>query len=147
MASRLVRAIAALVLTACQNEPVAPGTPPSGLPVTVRALSVEEALAAGPPPYAFARGDSVVALAVINGQCSPVIASAGFEGDELVLTMTQRGQDAPAICIAAAIPTTFRNVIRDVPTRPFYTLVMKQRFEASGQAPQERRIARMTIYR
>ena len=91
MTSRLVRFTTVMLLAACQREPLAPTTPPGGLPVSVRALSVDEALAAGPPPYAFARGDSVVALAVINGSCSPVIASAGFEGDELVLTMTQRG--------------------------------------------------------
>ncbi|MES3034071.1 MAG: hypothetical protein V4813_08740 [Gemmatimonadota bacterium] len=145
MPFRAVLVFLSLAVSACRDLPVAPVSPPEGLPVSLEigqgAMSTYD-----PRTPILAAGDSLVISAVLSSAgCAPVVASAGHAGDLLVVTLTSRAAEQPQICIAMARSELVRTVVRPAPAGR-YTVVLRRRFEGyNGQAAQEREILRGAV--
>ena len=128
--------------TACHESPVAPASPPEGLPVSLRQLSSPDAFS-GSNPVVVAQGDSVMLTAVLPASnCGiDVSTAAGLSNGRLVVTVTSRPDGRLTICSLSARSGVFRAVVRPAPPGR-YTAVLRQRFESPTQAPQEREVVR-----
>ncbi len=143
MTSRAMLLLLSVAATACYDSPVAPARPPEGLPVTLRELSATDAWTWGSP--VIAQGDSVILTAVLGGMdCVGVSASAGLSNGRLVVTIISRAPGVLTVCPMIARSAAFRAVVRPAPAGR-YTAVLRQRFEAPPQAPQEREVVRAPV--
>jgi hypothetical protein len=144
MTSRSALVLLSLAATACHDAPVAPESPPVGLPVTLRMLSSPDAFS-GRSPLIVAQGDSVMLTAELSAMnCFDVSTSAGLSNARLVVTITARSPGVLTVCQAIARRGVFRAVVRPAPSGR-YTAVLRQRFESDTQAPQEREVVRAPV--
>jgi hypothetical protein len=143
MTSRAVLLLLSVAATACYDSPVAPASPPQGLPVTLRELGAAEGFTSGSP--VIAQGDSVMLTAVLGGMgCFDVSTSAGLSNGRLVVTITTRPLGGQTMCSLVARTAPYRAVVRPAPAGR-YTALLRQRFESPPQAPQEREVVRATV--
>lgn len=143
MTSRAVILLLSVAATACYESPVAPASPPEGLPVTLRELTAADGFTWGSP--VIAQGDSVMLTAVLGGMdCVDVSTSAGRSNGRLVVTITSRAVGGQTMCSLIARTAAFRAVVRPAPAGR-YTAVLRQRFESPPQAPQEREVVRAPV--
>lgn len=127
--------------TACHDAPVAPVSPPDGLPVSMRKLSAPDAFS-GSNPVVVAQGDSVMVTAQLTEpHCFDVRTSAGMVNGRLVVTFTASTPEVPRVCTLDIRTALFRFVVRPAPAGR-YTAVLRQRFESGTQIPQEREVVR-----
>lgn len=141
MRHRSVLVFLSLAATACHDAPVAPVSPPEGLPVSMRMLNSPDAFS-GRSPVVVAQGDSVMITAELgDSRCVDVSTSAGLSNGRLVVTVTTRPFGGLSICQMDFRTALFRFVVRPAPSGR-YTAVLRQRFESPTQAPQEREVVR-----
>lgn len=144
MTFRSVLLLLCLAATACHDSPVAPASPPEGLPVSLQELTSPDAYS-GKSPVIVAQGDSVVLTAALSApDCLDVSTSAGLSNGVLIVTITTRPPAVVRFCSMIARSALFRAVVRSVPSGR-YTAMLRQRFESPTQTPQEREVVRAPV--
>lgn len=128
-------------VTACHESPVAPASPPEGVPVTQRILNSPDAIYSG-NPVIVAQGDSVMLTAELPfPNCATVRLSAGMTNGRLIVTRTSRPLGEMVVCTLEFRTAVYRFVVRPAPSGR-YTAVLRERFESPTEGPQEREIVR-----
>lgn len=144
MTLRSLLVFLSVAATACHDSPVAPVSPPDGLPVSLRELRSPDAFS-GASPVVVAQGDSVMVTALLSASdCLDVSTFAGLSNGQLVVTITRRTPEVLRFCSMVARSALFRAVVRPAPSGR-YTTVLRQRFESATQAPQEREVVRAPV--
>ena len=135
-------ALAALTLAiaACHDTPT--GLLPLGLPVTLRRTASTATPAA---PTIVADGDSLVASAELPYTgCSDYMAVAGTVRGAVVVTIVEAQPQTPRTCLAILASAVFHAVVRPAP-HGTYLVVLRERFEGSGDGLMEREWARGSV--
>ncbi len=143
---RLARSSIAVALLAGCRESVTglyspDRSPPSGLAVTLGVTPSHGV--AQPSPTVEVANDSVIVAAVLSSSgCVDHTVLAGQESGALVVTILKQPNGRP--CLLGMFRATFRAAVRNAP-RGRYDVVLRQRFEAPPQAPQELVVARRAV--
>jgi hypothetical protein len=97
------------------------------------------------PPSIVSAGDSVLVTTLVTSpDCPLAVPTAGFSRSGLVVTISTRFPDVPAICPAVLYIAPVRVVVRSVPAGR-YRVVVRRRYESATAAPQEAELFRGTV--